>query len=265
MKFAKSSAHIIALGALLSSACDLGAPLSSTESRMVMGESKPLGHGTMTAWVKLDPHGRPLALGVTLTEAAISGLPTKATPDRESPITSLEDALVFPPEARETAFEHVGVSWHPYGHEPFEHWGAPHLDFHFFLVDQLARAGMTSVGDDTLRMFKPPPSNMVPADYVDAHIAAPNQGDHWVDRLAREFHGHGLDDTFLYGSYNGEIVFWEPMISVPYWLSHPDKLVNIKLPRDYARRGVYYPTQYRMSYDPVAHTYSVAYEGLVRR
>jgi hypothetical protein len=41
-------------------------------------------------------------------------------------------------------------------------------------------------------------------------------GVHWIDPASHEFHGHDFTATVLYGSYNGEMNFIEPMITRAY-------------------------------------------------
>jgi len=43
-------------------------------------ESALLGNGTVRSWIAVDQDGQPTAIGVTLSEAALSGLPSALTP-----------------------------------------------------------------------------------------------------------------------------------------------------------------------------------------
>src|SRR5436309_526546 len=44
--------------------------------RIVVGQVRPMGDGTIRAWVRLDAHDKPTSVGVTFTEAALQNLPT---------------------------------------------------------------------------------------------------------------------------------------------------------------------------------------------
>lgn len=44
------------------------------------GEAQPVGNGTARPWVATDKDGKPTAIGVTFSEAALSGLPQSLTP-----------------------------------------------------------------------------------------------------------------------------------------------------------------------------------------
>src|ERR1044072_4966536 len=50
---------------------------TSSRAGTFVGESRPLGNGTVRSWVTLDRNGDPTAVGVTFSEAALSGLPAK--------------------------------------------------------------------------------------------------------------------------------------------------------------------------------------------
>jgi hypothetical protein len=70
--------------------------------------------------------------------------------------------------------------------------------------------------------------------------------------------------TFIYGSYDGRLVFAEPMISKSFLETKTNVTELIKLPAKYARNA-YYPTKYSVRYDPVTKEYTVALEGMTLR
>src|SRR5256885_16731648 len=44
--------------------------------RILVGQVRPLGDGTIRSWVRVDAHNKPTSVGVTFTEAALQNLPT---------------------------------------------------------------------------------------------------------------------------------------------------------------------------------------------
>ena len=74
------------------------------------GESVVVGNGTAQTWVVLDDGGRPTSVGLTISETALSGLPTDPMP--------VEYRLSRPKEASATPFDHVTLDWNAVGHEP---------------------------------------------------------------------------------------------------------------------------------------------------
>src|SRR5215203_1934383 len=51
--------------------------VSQSEEKIFFGESRKLGNGSIRSWVKLDGACNPRAIGVTFTEAALTGLPAE--------------------------------------------------------------------------------------------------------------------------------------------------------------------------------------------
>src|SRR5262249_13157416 len=147
--------------------------------RTYTGEVRAFGAGEMRSWVTIDTDGTPLALGVTLSEAAMTGWPTK--PESTLGTVHLEDVLHLPEQASMTAFDHVGVSWQHRGHEPYGVYDLKHIDLHFFTISEQERMKITTVGSDTAAVFRKPCDDCTPAGYIDMHVAAPTQGNHWVD------------------------------------------------------------------------------------
>ena len=68
----------------------------------------------------------------------------------------------------------------------------------------------------------------------------------------------------LWGSYDGRVIFIEPMITRAYLLTKPNVTEPLKLPARYLRPG-YYPTQYSVKYDAEKKEYTVALEGMTLR
>jgi Hypothetical protein TTHB210 len=225
------------------------------------GEPKPFGGGQIRSWVKLDRDGKPLALGLSFTEEALKGLPAELPRGQEG----TEVLLALPPEASPSAFNHIGVDWNPHGHVPEKIYDVPHFDFHFYLISPEERGRITAQGEDLARSRKQPPPDYVPAGYIYAPASeVPRMGGHWVDPQSNEFNKQPFTRTFLYGNYNGQIIFMEPMITKAFLEARTNVTEVIKLPSKYARPG-YYPTRYSVKYDPAAKEYSVALEGMTLR
>ncbi|QJD79307.1 hypothetical protein [Spirosoma rhododendri] len=68
-------------------------------------------------------------------------------------------------------------------------------------------------------------------------------GAHWVDVTSPELKGSPFTETFIFGSYDGKVTFWEQMITRSYLKTSPTLDKQIKLPAQYQTPG-YYPTRY---------------------
>jgi hypothetical protein len=153
-----------------------------------------LGNGTARTWVTLDPAGKPTAIGVTLSETALSGL-------LETPpggMEAMEYTLSLPKQARATGFDHVNLDWNPKGHVPSGIYDVSHFDVHFYLINRQERARITAAGDDLVKCNKRPEARFIPAGYLlPPGTAVPRMGAHWVDPRSPEFHKQPFTRTFL--------------------------------------------------------------------
>jgi len=239
---------------------------SSTEStaeringHTVLGEVVPFGHGTARTWVRLDEADQPVSLGVTLTEAALEGLPPRATP---GVIWMVEYIIQFPSDIPLLPFNHAGINWNPHGHPPGAIYDTPHFDFHFYLISPEQRSLITARGDDIAKCQKVPVSGSLPDGYVYAVGAEePGMGGHWADPSSHEFHGQPFTSTFIYGTHDGRIIFWEPMITKALLEQRMDNTIPISQPTVYSQPG-YYPTSYSITFDEKRREYTVSFDGL---
>lgn len=218
-----------------------------------IGESKKLGDGVVRSFVR-TVEGRPVAVGVTFTEAALNNLPT--TGDRGLGCCQNETLLHLPQALEVPPFTHIAVNWNPNGHVPPGIYDKPHFDFHFYMMDDAERQ---KIAADDANFAKPPPAECVPA----GHIATPGvmkMGVHWIDPASPEFHGVPFTKTFMYGAYNGRVNFVEPMITKAQFETKQDSTDTIAQPKVYPLG--YFPTAYSVKYDAAAKEYTVVLEGL---
>jgi len=110
-----------------------------------------------------------------------------------------------------------------------------------------------------------PAPKYIPDLYMQTPGLVPQMGSHWVDVTSPEFQPGGtFTKTFIWGSYNGEFIFWEPMLTLDYLLSKPDDLIDLRQPDAYQRDG-YYATQYCVTYSASPKQYTIALLNLVYR
>lgn len=224
-----------------------------------------MGNGTAYAWIKSDSEGNPESVGVTFTESALDGLPADKP---NNGFDGYEFPLALPKgdALAKTPYDHVALDWNPKGHIPPGIYDVPHFDVHFYMNPISERQKITLEGEDMARCQLKPDAKFLP----DGYMYAPGSeykymGSHWVDTSSPELSGKPFTYTFIYGSYNGQVVFWEPMVTVEYLKSKPNLVVPIKQPKAYQRAGLYYPTSYTIRYNPQRHEYVVALEGFKKR
>ncbi len=238
--------------------CSDSTTTTPSKAATVLGDSVVLGKGKAISWMKTDDLGNPTSIGVTLTDSALTGLPTDTTVFHGYTIKLPADAIA------RTAYDHIGLDWNPIGHEPSFIYGAPHFDFHFYQMTSAEQMAIVPPGDSALA-DKMPPANQMPPDYTSTHGLVPFMGVHWGDTTSAEFRGQPFTKTMIYGFYNGKMVFTEPMITKAYLETKPNVTENLKLPTAYAKTGVYYATKYTVKYDAAAKSWTISLDGLTMR
>jgi len=238
------AAVCIALGAAACSGNDTG-PRSPTE---LDGPAVTVGNGTARA-VVMQQDGQVTSIGIQLTDAALTGLPTTM------PMT--EWALSLPTGIDVGPWDHLTLDWNPQGHPPPQVYTVPHFDFHYYMITPAAQMAIAEGPDLT-----PVPANYVPRDYESEVESVPMMGVHWADTLAAEYHGQPFDHTFIYGFHQGQMIFVEPMVTMAFLQSASDFSGEVKQPAAFQRAGLY-PTNYSVRHDAAAHTITISLDGLV--
>jgi len=233
-----------------------------------------LGPGNARTYIT-SKSGAPVELGVELNEGALAGLPTDGGHDGHNNMKHrMEDMfnLPLPAEARATVYKTVNLGWMPAGHgAPYDR---PHFDFHFYTISEAERLAIdpadprwaTKVGSFPAPQFWPerfyPLSLLmgVPADAV----GVPLMGMHWLDVAAPELHGAEFTETFFYGSWDGALIFAEPMITKKTLESRVS--VDKTLPEApvYAPAGMH-AGGYRVYYDAERDRHRVALTQFIER
>jgi len=267
-----------------------GSALRGEGSRALLGPEAAVGGGRARLFVELGPHGQPTAVGIALTEPALTQLAermntTSRCHDRNGDgavghgecLGDYQTTLELPPGAADLdlPLRWATVNWNPEGHLPPapKVWSAPHFDFHFFLAEQALIEGIRTGPcaefihcDDFAVASMPMPPRHLPEGYVDVGAAVAGMGNHLVDSRDPELADPslGFSGTFIYGTYAGKLIFLEPMISHRFLASRPDQCWPVRAPQAWAVAG-YYPTSYCVSYDRATATYRVTLDGLVYR
>jgi hypothetical protein len=141
----------------------------------------------------------------------------------------------------------------------------PHFDFHFYTITNAQRTAIV-LGDSllTAKMMRLPAVEFIPDGYVTG-MAGERMGLHWRDPAAPELNGAPFTQTFIYGSYDGAMIFAEPMVAKTYLETKPAPVTtSLKLPAQYATHG-YQATSYTVAYDQATQEYRVSLVGLVLR
>jgi len=246
----------------------------------------PFGDGTLKTYVTVMENDEntkiPIAVGVEFSDDAFYGLtdePTDgkwcATQDGETRcLIGHGTVLQFPDEISITPIKWMLLSWNPNGHIPPGVYDIPHFDFHFYVMEEEKRneikpglcedadPGVTIDCESFKKGMIPLPPNFVPLDYINSGGVEAGMGNHLIDPTSSEFETD-FTHTWIYGFYDGEITFLEPMISREFILDKPNLCVDIKQPEAFKDEG-WYPTQYCMRYKEDLNTYTVSIEAFAK-
>jgi hypothetical protein len=221
------------------------------------GTPVKVGNGLARSYIVLD-HGVPSEIGIALSARALDGLPSSGM---------MYPFLLPLPAQNPTPVRLVELDWNPMGHPPPMIYTVPHFDFHFYTIS-LAERNAIDPSDPNFAAeaanFPDPafiPTGYVPPPGPPSANAVPQMGLHWTDPASPEFQGQGFTRTFLYGTWNGKLIFMEPMVTRDYLLTHPDDLLPVPTASRHDPTG-YYPTEYRVQWDAQAKEWHIAIAGL---
>ncbi len=216
------------------------------ETKEFKGEVKTFQHGRAWTWYETDRQKKPLRMGIAIDNAAMASLDRGTDGDGDHHNHANSISLKLPQQADGTPFQHVMLEWNPAGHPPLGVYTKAHFDFHFYMTSEAERMAIP-VYEQAQEKFDNFPFDYMPQDYVPIPGGVPQMGTHWVNKFAPELGGGDVfTETFLYGSYNGEVTFYEPMITEAFLLANPTFQRSIPVPAKFKKAG-WYPTTMRLA------------------
>jgi hypothetical protein len=267
--FRRSTFPILVLVALAGvatlQACE---PAGGTESEpLTLGAETTLGDGVFSSYVQLDRSGAPLAIGLIFPSEALNTLPTVRSDEHrcydldgngtiepgQECLATHERVIPLPSEVARRAdlpFKWILLNWNPQGHIPPGIYTAPHFDVHYMMapIEDVFAIMPGPCGDEYIRCDQferavvPVPEGYMHPDFQNVGAAVPAMGNHLVDLTGHEFHGQSFDRAWMYGTYEGRVIFWEEMVTRAFLLGRPDTCFDIKTPAAVDVAG-YYPTR----------------------
>ncbi|HEX6535838.1 MAG TPA: DUF5602 domain-containing protein [Gemmatimonadaceae bacterium] len=279
---AVASATVIASLAVLAAWSGASHRTEHARAHVDYGPALRVGNGTARTYVTIDRQGAPVEVGVALDERALDGLPAPK-PGHEAAHMDMHAYLLSLPTGNPTPYRFVELNWNPAGHEPPGIYDKPHFDFHFWTVPVADRNAIDpSDARYADKAASLPESSYVLPGWVPGSVlgkitpgaaAVPRMGLHWLNPASPELPPslRTFTRTYIMGSWDGRVVFHEPMITRAHILSKKaaadsagrDEVIAVPVA---ARHGVagYYPTAYRIAWDATAKVYRVALTGLTR-
>jgi len=231
------------------------------KEKVFKGATQTFQHGKAWTWYEVDDAGNPVRMAITIDDDAMNSLDTTA-PGAPGHHHVNAVSLKLHPKAGNTPFSHVLLDWNPKGHEPEVIYGKPHFDFHFYISTEAERNAIPVYEQDSTKFLSYPAPGYMPPTYVPIPGGVPKMGSHWIDVTSPELSGAPFTQTFIYGSYDGKVTFYEPMITEEFIKANAGFERAIPQPTKYQKAG-WYPTKMRISKSN--GTTNVIIEGFVQR
>jgi hypothetical protein len=208
------------------------------------GPEQTFQHGKAWTWVQLGDDQNPKRLAIAIDEAAMNSLDPGDSHNGGHNHTNAV-SLQFHPDVNIGPFNHAFLDWNPHGHMPDGLYDKPHFDFHFYMISEANRLQIPPFEVDSSKFKIYPAQGLMPQQYISIPGGVPQMGVHWADVTSPELNGQPFTQTFLYGSYDGQVAFYEPMITLDFIKANPSYQRNIPVPERFAKAG-YYPTKMRI-------------------
>ncbi len=224
----------------------------------IKGPEVTMGNGKANSFFKIDASGTPLEIGFEMTMEAFNGL-------TQIPMDFANSTFVLPLDQKAldvTPFDHLVINWQPHGHPPVGVYTDPHFDFHFYtitLAEQMAIPPYSPASAAQIDLL--PPAGFMPATYKPDPAGIPAMGKHWTDPAAPSPFTH----TLIYGSYNGQVNFVEPMVTLAILQGATTINIPYAQPLNFAKAGKWYPTKYNIYKDQQTLKHIVSLSEFVKR
>lgn len=218
------------------------------ENRSVAGIFKgtetTFQHGKSWTWIEMDADNKPVRIGISINDAAMNSLDT-SHPGSGGHSHANALSLPIPSRSADVPFQHIMLDWNPHGHEPAGLYDKAHFDFHFYLTSEAERKAIPPYEQDSSKFKALPGASYMPNLYVPIPGGVPQMGTHWIDVTSGEFGPAGFTQTFIYGTYDGKVNFYEPMITKAFLDANTNFERAIPTPAKFQKAG-YYPTKMKV-------------------
>ncbi|MGW5446793.1 hypothetical protein [Streptomyces asiaticus] len=243
-----------------------------------------LGEGFVETLYAADSAKRPQVLAVRVSAAAMNSLPSSPTHDGqtcydkdgdginlETDCASGHERDLWFPKLNGLPFSWLMFNWQKNGHGPTHVFDKPHFDMHFFIQDFAARNQIRTGScnlvincDDDATAKKPVPAPYAPEGWG-LPGAAGRMGNHIINPNAAPANGEPFTQAFAYGTWNGHISFWEPVVNRDWVVATKPSAACQPIPQTPAVEVTgSYPTQMCSRYDSTGDL-TFTFEKFVQR
>lgn len=181
----------------------------------------------------------PQQVSLVLNDAVLNTAPAGTPGEMHNPANDFIIPLA-PKALQTTLFKFIMLNWNPNGHEPEHIYTLPHFDMHFYETS----ANEVMAYTDQTKLDSEVPAGYIPANHISGP-GIPMMGKHYIDATSGELNGQTFTQTFLYGSYDSKVVFYEPMITLDFLKNTTNFERSVPQPTKFEKTG-YYPTRLKI-------------------
>lgn len=240
------------------------------EQEVHHGPAVALHDGSARTYLVIED-GIPIEVGVALDRAFLAALPEDGAPGGVVMPTghSAFEYVLEMPTVNPTPFQHVFLDWVPAGHEPPGVYDHPHFDVHFYTTSVDERRTIDPGDPEFMaKAGRLPDPEFIPAGYIEPGLSpVPLMGVHLVDPASPELRPENpkpFTRTFIYGSWDGRLIFVEPMVTRAFLEQRTDEKIPVPVAERYDPEG-YYPGAYTVSWDEATGEHRIALTDLLWR
>lgn len=253
----------------------------------LLGDRISFAKGNVQTYLQINPDGIPYSYGITFPEKTLEGLPTKEMPNDfqncfdadENGIISEKECvgghfrfLFYPKNKLVTPIKWASFTYGPMGRLPPGIFDLPIFEFRFNLKDFFETnsiklgpcPGLINCEDYALAS-KDVPEKYLPKGYANLNIIEGKVGNLLVDTYGPEFDPKKkFRNSFILGSFNGQISFFEVMVSLDVLKEKKSSCFPIRQAEAHQELG-YYPTKYCIKFWEEKKQFFISLEGFVRK
>ncbi len=234
-----SESETIIIPEMTTVAARLSARVEADDYNTFYGPVVQMGKGHLRSWINISrKDDKPLAIGIEFTEKSMDDLPG----DPANHHANMFNLTLHQKAKAITAFDHITINWEPAGHEPNGIYNIPHFDMHFYKISMETQMAITGVPGPV------PAAGYLPSAYVIRGATVPQMGTHWLNPASPELPPtfQPFTHTFIFGSNNGHVHFYEPMITRGFILSGNSVSKAFPIPTNFSPVNKYYPSVYKI-------------------
>ncbi|RYZ49888.1 MAG: hypothetical protein EOP07_23780, partial [Proteobacteria bacterium] len=195
--------------------------------------------GDVWSEATLDAEGKVESLSLYISMDSIQGVPMM---DMESFIIPLPEIV-----REQTFFDHVSLDWNPHGHEPVGIYTKPHFDIHYYHPSVKEVAAIDCSDSSFISSELVPSGYALPPQLAAAGACVPGMGYH-ASPITDFAPTYSFEETFIYGYYQTELAFFEPMITQEFLLEKKEAHRSLPNPASFGFLPYMFPLDYAVRY-----------------